>query len=354
MGNVRTFASRLFLFCSILAIVFVTRVLFFSSSAFKLGKMPLSERQNTLTTESERIVKVAVAKHSTWQEIGCYSRYPLLECESKAKMWQTIQELKGRIEEARETLLWSYRMANERDFAEDGILSKRWQTCAVVGSSGSLLHRHYADEIDSRDLVFRINNPPVANYSRFVGKRLANVNVLNADVYPEQSHCPIYDDKQPFLIIHCFQIERYFSFELSHENLKNTECVELNWEKYGKKTYAISSSILKTATQIVLAYRKKFGDIKKRILSSSHTSAGMRTVLIALHLCREVHLYGFGSADSERFDYYKETQTKHHMAKAVHSFDLEHKFLDDLASGQYDHSIVNLSGTGFRKVIKHR
>ena len=52
-------------------------------------------------------------------------------------------------------------------------------TCAVVGSSGSLLQGECGGAIDEHDAVWRINDAPVRGFERFVGSR-ETVRVLNA------------------------------------------------------------------------------------------------------------------------------------------------------------------------------
>lgn len=59
------------------------------------------------------------------------------------------------------------------------VIGKRPQTCAVVGSSGSLLFERQGSAIDSHDLVMRFNNAPVAGFSPIVGAT-TSVRVLNS------------------------------------------------------------------------------------------------------------------------------------------------------------------------------
>ena len=41
----------------------------------------------------------------------------------------------------------------------------RWQTCSVVGSSGSLLRRQHGGAIDEADAVIRVNSAPIYGLS---------------------------------------------------------------------------------------------------------------------------------------------------------------------------------------------
>jgi len=55
-----------------------------------------------------------------------------------------------------------------------------WDTssCAVVGSSGNLLHTQYGEDIDKHGMVFRLNRAPTWNVEKCVGKK-TTVRVLN-------------------------------------------------------------------------------------------------------------------------------------------------------------------------------
>lgn len=54
-----------------------------------------------------------------------------------------------------------------------------WRSCAVVGSSGVLLHARLGDEIDAHDAVLRLNAAPTAQYARHVGRR-TTVRLVNS------------------------------------------------------------------------------------------------------------------------------------------------------------------------------
>ena len=58
-------------------------------------------------------------------------------------------------------------------------LRASFSTCAIVGSSGALLHDRRGAEIDAHDLVIRFNNAPVAGYEAVVGSR-TDLRLLNS------------------------------------------------------------------------------------------------------------------------------------------------------------------------------
>ena len=49
--------------------------------------------------------------------------------------------------------------------------ARRWRSCAVVGSSGSLAHTSFGAEIDQHDLVLRFNDAPTVGYEANVGNK---------------------------------------------------------------------------------------------------------------------------------------------------------------------------------------
>lgn len=53
----------------------------------------------------------------------------------------------------------------------DTITKQRFQTCAIVGSSGTLLQHHFGAAIDRAQLVVRFNAAPVAQFSQHVGSK---------------------------------------------------------------------------------------------------------------------------------------------------------------------------------------
>jgi len=57
--------------------------------------------------------------------------------------------------------------------------SRGFSTCALVGSSGSLLHERFGAEVDRHDAVIRINNAPVHHFEPVVGSK-TTIRVLNS------------------------------------------------------------------------------------------------------------------------------------------------------------------------------
>ena len=57
--------------------------------------------------------------------------------------------------------------------------TRTFGTCAVVGSSGSLLHDRFGPQIDAHDVVLRFNNAPVSGFEGIAGSR-TSVRLVNS------------------------------------------------------------------------------------------------------------------------------------------------------------------------------
>ena len=57
--------------------------------------------------------------------------------------------------------------------------TRTFGTCAVVGSSGSLLHDRFGSQIDAHEVVLRFNNAPVSGFEGIVGAR-TSVRLINS------------------------------------------------------------------------------------------------------------------------------------------------------------------------------
>ena len=55
-----------------------------------------------------------------------------------------------------------------------------FDTCAVIGSSGTVKRRELGEEIDAHDAVFRFNEAPTEGYQRWVGNK-TTVRIQNMD-----------------------------------------------------------------------------------------------------------------------------------------------------------------------------
>ena len=72
---------------------------------------------------------------------------------------------------------------------------RAWPSCAVVGSSGTLLHRSLGREIDAHAAVFRVNSAPTKRHAAHAGARttvrvMASPHAASASTFHEAARFP--------------------------------------------------------------------------------------------------------------------------------------------------------------------
>eukprot|EP00899_Mesostigma_viride_P007433 jgi/Mesvir1/16691/Mv15087-RA.1 len=132
-----------------------------------------------------------------------------------------------------------------------------YNSCAIVGSSGILLNYRHADEIDSHDVVMRFNSAPTKHFESFVGRktthRITNSRNFN---YHESA------DEHVFV------------------HLRTASSLRRLVEERGrtrKRMYGIHPQF------------HRWMDRTFNFLATS----GLNGIVIALHKCVHIHLYGF-------------------------------------------------------------
>ncbi len=177
---------------------------------------------------------------------------------------------------------------------------ERSGTCAVVGNSGNLLHSGYGREIDSHDIVLRMNNAVVKGYEADVGKK-TNIIMLNAPKMPAIVGDAIH------LVTYCDQIS---------ETLYTINKVLTNRE--------------------IISRFKSLRILDNRFFMSLYAytggkpSTGLAAVFLCMHYCKTVDLYGFGKDASGRWDHYY--TEKLWDAGNLHDISREEEFLNRLES----------------------
>ncbi|XP_065840448.1 CMP-N-acetylneuraminate-beta-galactosamide-alpha-2,3-sialyltransferase 1-like [Oscarella lobularis] len=223
-----------------------------------------------------------ISKSNTF-ELSCHGPHSLLVCSNNARNYD-------------ELYFKAAQFATDDDFITEPLLRRFHDTCAVVGSSGNLLNYEFGAEIDSRDVVFRINLPPIKGYEKYVGCREGDVLVLNSFL----SHWP------------CHDVKRFFV--TSHRNpTAYAEFVRNCWTRYRRKTYGMGPRVFELSNRLFYAYGRKYGTARSRFwveFKWMFPTSGFDTVVFALHLCREVHMYGFGLREAKRFEYFNNATVK--------------------------------------------
>jgi hypothetical protein len=148
------------------------------------------------------------------------------------------------------------------------------KSCAVVGSSSNVLGSNYGEFIDSHDVVFRVNDAPVEEkYSKDIGEK-TTVRFLNGHMvkYDHHNYNIEPGSKEEFLVV-CSD---------KHLMLKSLDAY-------------------KTNTLPFMWQESLYGHTRKNI---KQLSAGYKTVFLALSICKEVNLFGFGPDQRGLHGYY--------------------------------------------------
>jgi beta-galactoside alpha-2,3-sialyltransferase (sialyltransferase 4A) len=158
----------------------------------------------------------------------------------------------------------------------------RRRICAVVGASRNLLGSGYGDLIDAHDIVFRVNRAPTRSYRDDVGKRTTH-HVMWPRELEEWEY-----DSDAFLLMTpitastknvfdriLFQVDNQLQWDPQRVRIIHPEFVMYLHEKW---------------TQGWMAY----------------PSTGFITLMVALNVCDEVDVFGFGADASGRWDRYYE------------------------------------------------
>ena len=266
------------------------------------------------------------------KEVLCTGARSLLLCSNHAAKYVNL-----------ERKWWQHRLANDSDYTS--FLGRRHDTCALLGSSYSLMKRKYGVDIDAHDVVVRINDPPVRGYETHVGRRPADISFFNMALPKKRCVRPPHNRS---VLVQC-------SFAGDHptatkKSTSNAECAKVAWDRFGVKTFVMSEYVFLIARR-ALEYERVHKSTKSVLLKPS---CGFRSVIFMLHLCRNLHLYGFGGTTAnEPYKYYSNVSTSFSYETALHDFAGEKRFIDAFASGKLDRTEFDLSWDGIGKLIVH-
>ncbi|XP_065844882.1 alpha-2,8-sialyltransferase 8B-like [Oscarella lobularis] len=234
--------------------------------------------------------------------IGCASDYPSLDCSSgrtRSTDFSSTRRILGAI--------------------------RKHDRCAVVGSSSLLLNHTYGREIDSSSLVFRMNWAPFLGYESHVGRRPGDVTVLG----PSASDCP---DKS--LLPTNPRLDALIVLDYRRERPRTLRAMKECNRKYGIKFHHMSGNVIDAAVMALRYYSWiRLGQLPRPLRDTP--TAGLQTVFLALTMCNEVHLYGFGSKGTDSWHYYDKSKTSYVLRAGTHKINLEYDMLRDMGEEKF-------------------
>jgi hypothetical protein len=178
-------------------------------------------------------------------------------------------------------------------------------SCAVVGASRNLLGSRYGPLIDAHDVVFRVNRAPTEDFVADVGKKTTHHVAWPTDLGENQA------DRRAYLLFNPMTLHSPNLFD----RLLSLVEYDLGWDP--SKVRIIHPGFVMYLHQNWMEARRGF------------PSTGLIALMIAMHVCDEVRVFGFGADAQGRWDRYYEDDPA--ARTDLHSVDYEGEFRRDLA-----------------------
>ncbi|XP_047460375.1 CMP-N-acetylneuraminate-beta-galactosamide-alpha-2,3-sialyltransferase 1-like isoform X1 [Mugil cephalus] len=163
------------------------------------------------------------------------------------------------------------------------------KTCAVVGNSGNLKGSRRGPQIDFHDYVIRINRGRTKGFEEDVGTK-----TTHQVMYPESA---VDLDNSTHLVLAPFKI-------LDLEWLRMSMTTGFHGTSYApvKSKIAANKDLVMVINPAFIRYAHDTWLGKK----GRYPSTGFITLALALNICNEVHVYGFGADKDGNWNHYFE------------------------------------------------
>ncbi|XP_030645320.1 CMP-N-acetylneuraminate-beta-galactosamide-alpha-2,3-sialyltransferase 1 [Chanos chanos] len=165
----------------------------------------------------------------------------------------------------------------------------RCRTCAVVGNSGNILGSHYGNLIDSHDFVLRMNRAPTKGFEKDVGSK-----TTHRIIYPESA---VDVDNSTHLVLFAFKtldlqwlISAFTTKDITQTYTRVRPTIQANRDK----VMVLHPAFMKYVHE---SWLQKHG---------GYPSTGFLTLALALHICDEVNVFGFGADKNGNWHHYFE------------------------------------------------
>ncbi|XP_034059735.1 ST3 beta-galactoside alpha-2,3-sialyltransferase 7 [Gymnodraco acuticeps] len=212
--------------------------------------------------------------------------------------------------------------------------------CVVVGSGGVLHGSHLGPHIDQYDVIIRLNNAPVLGFEKDAGSR-TTIRLM----YPEGApHSAIEYKKTTMVALVVFK-----SLDLDWLTSVITKKPLSFWSKIWFWREVVDDIPLRPESFRILhpeIIHKTEQVLQKYALKPGNTvpTLGASAVVMALQLCDQVSLAGFGydmKHPEARLHYYETIRMATMKAQVVHDVSAEKLFLRDLVAAG---AITDLTG----------
>ncbi|XP_043994736.1 CMP-N-acetylneuraminate-beta-galactosamide-alpha-2,3-sialyltransferase 1-like [Gambusia affinis] len=188
------------------------------------------------------------------------------------------------------------------------------RTCAVVGNSVNLKGSHYGPLIDYQDVVMRMNIAKTNGYEEDVGTR-TTYHVM----YPESAtdlHNSTHLVFFPFKIMDLEWLIKAFTTGF-----------------YGRSYAPIKTRIRanKDLVMVISPEFMKYSHEKWLEKKGVYPSTGFMTLIFALHVCDEIHVFGFGADSDGNWSHYFEELADKTLKTGGHPGNREYEIIQELA-----------------------
>uniref|UniRef100_UPI0037E8A21A CMP-N-acetylneuraminate-beta-galactosamide- alpha-2,3-sialyltransferase 1-like n=1 Tax=Semicossyphus pulcher TaxID=241346 RepID=UPI0037E8A21A len=188
------------------------------------------------------------------------------------------------------------------------------RTCAVVGNSGNLKGSRYGPLINVHDVIIRMNTGRIKGYEADVGTR-----TTHWIMYPESA---MDLDNNTHLVLFPFKIQ------------------DLEWLRkalttgFSGTSYMPVKSKIKANKDLVMVFNPAFMKyIHETWLEKKgkYPSTGFMALVLALHICDEIHVFGFGADKDGNWSHYWEALKDKRLRTGVHPGSHEYETILKLA-----------------------
>ncbi|XP_037120316.1 CMP-N-acetylneuraminate-beta-galactosamide-alpha-2,3-sialyltransferase 2-like [Syngnathus acus] len=226
--------------------------------------------------------------------------------------WKTLQPIEEQTLDSYQTVVESL----VKTFPAISKRPERWRKCAVVGNSPNLKGSHYGRLIDSHDMVMRMNRGQIKSYEEDVGTK-----TTHRLMYPESAqnldnitHLVL----TPYKIMDLVWLQKAFTTGYV-KTIRNIGPYKIQANK--------NLVMVVNPGFIAYVYHKWMG---KR--DDNYPSTGFLAVILALHMCEEVSVFGFGADSDGNWSHYWEKYKRKNLGTGLHYGKREYFMIEQLAA----------------------
>lgn len=185
----------------------------------------------------------------------------------------------------------------------------RCLTCALVGNSGNLNGSYYGPLIDFHDIVIRINSAQVKGYEKDVGTKTTHhvMYPVSATNISSSTH----------LILFAFKTSD-LAWLINALTPKVEKGNKTSLEANKDLVMILNPAFIKYVHHVWL---KKVG---------MYPSTGFLTLILSLHICDELDVFGFGVDKNGDWSHYFEKLTRKRLRTGNHPGEKEYKIIERL------------------------